>query len=240
MTDAVLAETPDPAILRAERRLQMIEELAQIGMDLARALHRQAMAPIEPTDSANSTATDASEASPSRADSAFDPSVAFARISRAIRMTLALEARTDEALRALRAGVAADVERRRFKERDLATSEAMAQDEARREAVERAVCEAAEREIEDEDALSDIYDALHERMGDDEAYYDLGNLPIRETVERLCADLELSPDWGRWEDEGWAPDPPYFRPPNSIFARSSRKPLMPKPRKPTAGARRLE
>jgi hypothetical protein len=43
VTDAASAEAPDPAILRAERRLRMLDELAQIGMNLARALERQAL-----------------------------------------------------------------------------------------------------------------------------------------------------------------------------------------------------
>jgi hypothetical protein len=99
--DAALAEAPDPAVLRAERRLRMLEELSGIGMDLARALHRRAFAAADPQEPA---APDDCETSDRPAGSAGDPSVAFARISRAIRLTLALEARADEALRALRAG----------------------------------------------------------------------------------------------------------------------------------------
>lgn len=90
MTDA--AEALDAAILRAERRLRLLEELAEIGMDLARALHREALA--EPAEHA------------ARETPFFgDPADAFARLSHAIRLILALEARTDEALRELRAEV---------------------------------------------------------------------------------------------------------------------------------------
>ncbi|HEX4742842.1 MAG TPA: hypothetical protein VH353_16060, partial [Caulobacteraceae bacterium] len=66
----------------------------------------------------------------------------------------------------------------------------------------------------------------------DEAYQDLERLPLRETVERLCADLQLAPDWSRWEGEGWTPEEPFFRPKVSIWRRPSRKPLPP----PDAGS----
>ena len=114
---------------------------------------------------------------------------ALARISRAIRLTLALEARTDEALRALRAGVVAE----RIEARRRAEAEASARREARSETVERLVFEAAEREIEDLDVLNGVLEAIEERLDHDEAYQDLERLPLRETVERLCADLQLTP-----------------------------------------------
>jgi hypothetical protein len=214
--DATSAEAPDPAILRAERRLRMLEELADIGMNLARALERQALAAADP-------------AEPAAPDASADPAGAYARISRAVRLTLALEARTDEALRALRAGVAAESEVRRDQARRRATAETVARRQARQETVERLVCEAAEREIEDDQAMYGVLKALEERLDDDPTYVDLARLPLRETVERLCADLQLTPDWSRWEGEGWTPEEPFFRPKASIWRRPSRKPLSPDP-----------
>jgi hypothetical protein len=240
--DAAPAEALDPAVLRAERRLQVLEELTKIGLDLARGLHRQALAAADPVDPTEPAAPDA----PAPITPAGDPSVAFARISRAIRLTLALEARTDEALRALRAGVAAEVEARRVAARNRAAAEAAAQSKARRATVENLVFEAAEREIEDDEALDGVIEALEERLEDDEAYQDLDRLPLRETVERLCADLELTPDWSRWDGEAWAPDAPFSRPKASVWARPSRTPLRPLDESsrpaglPTLNARRLE
>jgi hypothetical protein len=89
------------------------------------------------------------------------------------------------------------------------------------------VLEAAEREIDDEEALNDVLEALEERLDDDEAYQDLGQAPLRETVERLCADLQLTPDWSQWDGEAWTPAPPFSRPKTSIWARPSRTPLRP-------------
>ncbi|HEX4742521.1 MAG TPA: hypothetical protein VH353_14440 [Caulobacteraceae bacterium] len=211
MSDALPAESPDPAIARAEQRLSLLRELAEIGMDLARALHREALA--------------AEPAAPETP--AADPAGAFARLSRAIRLTLALEARTDEALRSLRSGLAAERETRRVEASRRAAAEDAARRRARGEKVQDLVLEAAEREIEDEEALSDILAALEERLDADEAYLDLDALPLRQIVERLCADLQLTPDWSLWDGEAWAPNEPFFRSRGSVFRRPSRKPLLP-------------
>jgi hypothetical protein len=217
--DAVaLAEAPDPAILRAERRLRILEELTEIAMTLARALERQALAAADTVDPPEPAAS---------AAPAFDPSVAFARISRAIRLTLALEARADEQLRALRAGVAADAEARRFVARKRATDEAAARKIDRRHTIETLVLEAAEREVEDEEALGRVAEALEERLENDHVYWDLDCASLREIVERLCADLELSPDWSLWDGEGWKPQAPFSRGRFSIWSRPSRTPLRP-------------
>lgn len=88
---------PSPSILRAERQLRMLEELAEIGMELARGLGRRVAA--EGVEAASDASCKA--ATPDR-----DPADAFQRLSRAVRLTLALEMHTDETLRALLAGEA--------------------------------------------------------------------------------------------------------------------------------------
>jgi hypothetical protein len=69
-------------------------------------------------------------------------------------------------------------------------------------------------------------EALEERLEEDEAYWDLDRMPLREAVERLCADLELTPDWSQWDGEGWPPKPPFSRPRFSMWTRPSRTPLL--------------
>ena len=180
---ATAEEAPDPSIMRAERRLRLLEELAEICMELARALKPCAQAAETPGK---------------------DPAAAFAPLSRAIRLTLALEAKTDEALRDLKAGV---VRAREDRVRDL-------------------VLNVAERECEDIDDFDNIYEALKERLEEDEAYVDCGDRPLRETVERLCKDLQLTPDWSRWDGEGWIVEDPPARWRCSAFDQPSRKPLL--------------
>jgi hypothetical protein len=78
------AESQEAYILLAERRLRILKELGDIGMTQVRALGRQAVkggrGPDEP-----------------------DPVEAYVRLSRAIRVTIVLQARIDAALRAARA-----------------------------------------------------------------------------------------------------------------------------------------
>jgi hypothetical protein len=228
VTDDAAAEAPDPAVLRAEWRLRLLEEMAEVCMDLGRIVHRQAKAAAEPAEPA---AIEAAEVPASRAAPASpfttDPSEAIARISRALRLTLALHRSTDEGLSALRAGVIAEREARRVAASRRAADEAAAQSRHHRNTVERLVIEAAEREIEDGEALFGVFAALEERLEEDEAYQDLERLPLRETVKRLCADLQLTPDWSRWEGEGWTPEPPFFRPPASVWRHPRREPRWP-------------
>ena len=81
-TDASL----DAAIARAERRLAMLERLAEIGMALAEEIGaRNVNAPYHP-------------------EPRHDPARSFAVVSRAVRLTLAFEVRIEAALVALRNG----------------------------------------------------------------------------------------------------------------------------------------
>jgi hypothetical protein len=230
--NAALAEAPDPAVLGAEWRLRLLEEVVEINIRVARALERQTLAavesaePVAPDDDSKTAEAPASRAA-SPVPSLRDLSAALDRASRSLRLTLALHARTEEALRALRAGVAAEAEARRVEARNRAAAEAATRSAGHREAVERAVFEAAEREIEDEEAMWGVFEALDERLDQDEAYQDLERAPLRETVERLCADLELSPDWSLWDGEGWGPQAPFSRSKFSIWGRPSRRPLRP-------------
>jgi len=210
-------EAPDPFILRAERRLRLLEELTEIGMALTRALKPEAEARQEPSD-------DKAQAK------GRDPADAYARLSRAVRLTLALETRTDQQLRDLKAGII----RGREDERAEAAERAAHVDRSvRRAEVCYLVENLADTEIEDEDEWENFSAALEERLDDDEAYEDLDKWPLRETVERLCKDLGLSPDPSRFAGEDWSVDDANGRSFFSPFRRPSRIPLItPCPRPP--------
>ncbi|MEO8926384.1 MAG: hypothetical protein ABI306_04400 [Caulobacteraceae bacterium] len=221
-----------PSVLRAERQLRMLEELAQIGMDLARALGRRAEA--DGVDAA-------SDAGCKPALAARDPADAFQRLSRAIRLTLALEMKTDETLRALQAGEAtAEASRREAAIRRAEAAKARSRQVAEHE-VRAVVAQAIVAEIEGDEALDDCYDALDERLEDDESYEDLADKPLRQTVERLCADLGLSPDWSAWsDDDGWAEPGKFGRPAHSLFNQPSQGPYGCGPSAPREYGARLE
>jgi hypothetical protein len=83
MTD----ETSNPAEARAQHRFEVLRELVDIGMELARDVRREALAPVAP------------EAAK------VDYSLRFGRIARAVRQTLALQERFDAEHRERRAKV---------------------------------------------------------------------------------------------------------------------------------------
>jgi hypothetical protein len=152
----------DPSVVLAESRIRMLRRLAEIGMELAeRTLN--------------------TEAAPAKGR---DPAEFYAPISRAIRLTLALEAKTDEELRDLKAGVVR--KREKEKKRAARRHEAAAAKEAQERAVKvrELVAEAAEFEIADVYEFAQVYHALRERLDEDPAYDDCGVRPLRETVER--------------------------------------------------------
>lgn len=187
----------DPVEARALRRLVLLEELAEIGVEIARAL-RPGVAPEEPT-------------------ARRDPAAAFAQVSRAIRLTLNLEAKTEAELNDWRAG--GD---RRSKAQQ-ARVEALG--EARKEQARRSVVSVITDESRDDVEFDNLWEALEERLEQDEGYDECGHRPLRETVERLCADLGLTPDWEQWGEDGWIYDGPPARPRWSLFNQTSRKPL---------------
>ncbi len=231
-------ETPDVAMLVAERQLRLLQELSEIGMDLARALRDKAVA-----DAATPGGETGAEAAKPTVKP-IDPAAAFAGLSRAIRLTLMLETRAAEALKAIRAGVAIEVQARRASTARQAEAAVEQRRDAHRQRVERLVRNVADREIDDIDELEDLHEALAERLDDDPAYRDLDRLPLRETVERLCADLQITPDWSRWVGDDWIPEEPFYRFKCSGYWPPSRKPSTadndPGPSAPDTGSYRLE
>ena len=202
---AMAQETLDLSVARAEHRLRLLEELAEIGMELARAL--------KPGPEADEKADKTAAEAPAK-----DPAAVFAPLSRAIRLTLALEARTDQDLRDLKAGVS--------RARKEARAKAAHDCGAREQQVRALVLNVAERECESREAFDELEEALQERMDYDEVYNDCGERPVRPTVERLCKDLGLTPDWSRWAGEGWAYEDIPTRPRFSPFHQPSPRPIL--------------
>jgi len=183
---------------REARHLRMLRELAEIGMDLARAVQRQA----------NDPAPAEGDAAPADLT---DLGLVFSRIGRAVRQTLALEARLVE------------VGRERERDADLFDHHRQAnearrairrKDEARR-LVEQAIeAEAGEGDVEQ--LLAD----LHERLEDPDDTADFADRPMGVLIARICRDLGVAPDWSLWEDQEWAIDEAAAKPRGSPFALS--------------------
>ncbi len=169
-----LPEPADPAQQRTERHLRMLAELGAIGMDLARALHRQAM-----SEAAEVPAGPPSDATPNRGPQA-DPALQFARIARAVRQTVALEARLAE-------DRDTQQERRQAEQARQAADAAREAAAWRRKQIKRRILPAIEAS-----KIEYSLDDLKEQLDDDAE--DPEQLPLAEAVARICRALRIDRD----------------------------------------------
>jgi hypothetical protein len=169
--------------VRAERRLAMLGELAAIGMRLAREVERQALG--EALDGGSETMR-GGVARPQA-----DMGLVFSRISRAVRQTLALEARLDEE-------AAVEVVR---------VSQAQKSREAARRREVRKQKERVRRHVDDAIAANDdgrdaegLRLELDERLEDPDYEDELGGRPIGVIVAGICGALGVEVDLGHFTD----------------------------------------
>jgi hypothetical protein len=218
------------AILRAERRLRDLERLTRIGMEMTEVMQRRLLADEEAAtvvtviNGENGVSAKSAAPKPPR----FDPTEAFAKLSRTVRLTIHLETKADEALRALQSGQFLAREAREAERKPREKTDVRERCDAARAIVDNRVSAVIDREALNDADFCGLMEALEERFGEDEAYIDLEDRPLRETVERLCEDLGLSPDWSRWVGDDWVADAgPPKRSHWSVFNTPSRKPLNP-------------
>jgi hypothetical protein len=225
-------DAPEPSVVVAERQLAMLREIAETGMEMIRILKQRTEIDLQTAKTLTARADLADNAvyGPGYPAPMQDPSAMFARLSRAVRLTLALEAKTDERLRALVAGVAVEREKHREETARRVAEAAEARQKAAKEKVyDRVLKVILAQDLEDPDGTESwgLAEALDERLDEDDAYMDLADRPLREVVERLCADLCIEPDWSRWTGDDWAARPFPSRPKWSEFNTPSRKKLLP-------------
>jgi hypothetical protein len=169
------------------RQTRMLEELSGIAMDLARALGREALAV-------------AAEDPPRAAEL----SLAFTRMARTVRQTLALEARLRQQAEAR--DLRLDAERRTRAHQAANNQRKLRVAEIAREAIETGGAD---------DCVGAVLAELYERLGDDEV--DFTDRPIGALVAKICRDLGVRPDWNRWATEAWAVDEALARAPGSPY-----------------------
>ena len=184
-------EPDDPegrAQARTARQLAMLQELAEIGMQIARAVRDEVVARAERA---------AIEDPPTPRLGGGDPGLVYSRVARAVRQTLALQTRIAEGIETAR------FEQQRTHVAAVRSAFTERQHEVRDYVAEAIEAEAAEKGTPEKD-IERLLDDLDERLevGD----YDevLADLPIGDLVERICADLGVIPDWSLWEDQAWA------------------------------------
>jgi hypothetical protein len=184
---AIIAPVPDDPEGRTARQLAMLQELAEIGMQIARAVRDEALATDAPAD-------DDAPKRPSRFGNG-DLGLVYSRIARAVRQTVALETRVAEG------GQKACLER---DQRHAAAVRWAAHE--RRAEIRGYVTEAIEAEGVQHGASDHEVDRLLDDLEDRIEAYDplLGDAPMGEVVARICADLGIVPDWSLWDGHAWA------------------------------------
>jgi hypothetical protein len=180
------------------RQLAVLGELAETGLTLARAVEREATAAPAPPESLPGSPPESPAAR--RGGSAAELALAYARVARAVRLTLAQQSRLvaelqglDEVTVRLRKGLAANAEQ------DRKAAEAR-----RRGQVARIVGRLIAAEARDEGEGEQLADEAYERLEHDDIYGALADRPMREIVAQVCRDLGLAPDWSRLAEEAWA------------------------------------
>jgi len=171
---------------RTERHLRVLQELAEIGMDLAREVRRQA---LEPAVAGNG-------ASP--APDVADLGLVFTRIARAVCQTVALEARLEQDRREREAGAGKprlDITAR-WRARRLKDDVGYYVDKA----IRAEIAAAPPGTYDLERALVE----LDERLADDEDHADFANHTLGELIARICRDLDVTLDLSQFEGEDWA------------------------------------
>ena len=184
------AVEPCAAEVRQARQLGLLQELAEIGMQMARAVRDEAVAPAPPPADAPG------EPAPPSRFTGKDLGLQYSRIAKAVRQTLALETRIAEGLQIGRA----EEQRRQANVRQL---ELQHRQEDVREYVAEAVAADAERRGSSEQEVERLLADLDERLEDGEFDDRLADAPFPELIERICADLGVIVDWRLWKDHDW-------------------------------------
>jgi hypothetical protein len=229
----------DPAADPIGWTLRMLEHLVDVGMGMVdsrlrqellveQALRQQVEAgqvaarPASPERAPDDEAPDQDVPEPAGKQPRGEVGLTFQRLSRGIRLCLALHSQIRQDRQERDAKMAAERARRAT----LAHVEQRRGQKTRvKRAVERAI-DAERKQGTREGLLRDWRRRLDERLRDEEIERDLLNLPINEILKRICSDLGLDPDWDLWKHEAWAmaeaeaelPGSPYAKPPQSAEA----------------------
>jgi hypothetical protein len=184
----------------------VLQELAQLGMRMARAICAEAEAPADPD-----------------RKSSGDLALMFSRVSKAVRQTLALESRLAEGLEAGRAQRAAEAVGRAEAEGAARTH--------RKQSVRLMVEDAIDYDGPgDAEAQERLLDDLDERLADPVEEDRFRDRPIEEWVAHICQTLGVPFDPRPWEREEWGLDDPTAPPPGPPDARSvTQAPAHPPP-----------
>jgi hypothetical protein len=168
---AIDSTVPGWSRLLVERQLAVLGRLAEAGLNIALAVEGRAAAAVD-------------EAAPMALD---DVALAYDRVARAVRRTIALQSERIAHLQAPDAVPAS---------RDEATTE-------RKATVGHIVRRLANKQHRP-DFTDRIGREARDWLEDENIYGDILAHPVSEIIDWICRDLGLSPDWVRLAQEAWA------------------------------------
>jgi hypothetical protein len=193
-----------------DRQLEALGRLADMGMAIAAAVERRATAEAPGADAV------VDRVAPNH--TALNHAVLdFARVSRAVRMSFALQSRLIADFKGGSRTAAGEPDGRgpievRWRE-DVVEND---------EVQKRQVCGIVERLGEaaslDGETVERLVSEAGERLEDEGLYHDLTRRPLGEIVALICKDLGLEPDWDRVAREFWAEEEIRRPPPGSPYA----------------------
>ena len=221
---AVEPDAPETRAERVARQGAMLREMAEITLRIARAEAKVALA---------RTALAMNEADVGVAPAGgprivhpvtggADPGLGISRISRSLRLTLAMETRLWDEFEAGPKAAAAERKPEPSPEQERRTDLGI-RGVINCGTIVPIVEQAIEAEQDPKGDGSDTerrYDHLYERLEDEAEIVRFGTLPIGESIARLCAELGLKPDWDLWRDEDWAIEEAEARTPGSPYGRA--------------------
>jgi hypothetical protein len=183
-----------------DRQLEALGRLADMGMAIAAAIERRA------------TAEDAGSDADLR-----HASMDFARVSRAVRMTYALQSRLIADFKGRPEARPVEAE-----EPYSGPIDVLWEGESRGGVIQRRQMRGIVRRVAqaadlDGEAMERLVREAGERLEDDDVHEILMTRPTGEVLALICADLGLEPDWDRLSQEGWAQGEIARRPPGSPF-----------------------
>ncbi|HVY32947.1 MAG TPA: hypothetical protein VG960_00875 [Caulobacteraceae bacterium] len=176
------APAPDLARALLERQLWVLGQLAEGGLEIARAIERRATSDESP-------------------DAVLDAaSLAYARVSRAVRMTILLQSKLIADLQTLEVkGAQAAAQAN-----SLNGTQRVCREHDQKRRIGRTVARIAWADDQDLNRAQRLGREAVERLEEDELYGDILNRPFSEIIAQICEDMGLEPDWPKLADEAWA------------------------------------
>jgi hypothetical protein len=189
----------DPTLAVAERQLVQLRELVEIAMTAARAFGESAVAAAGAEKTILGEEWFTPEVGRARACGAKDASESIQKVTRSARLSMKLEMAVAEIVRDIRAGIVTH------------SADAISKDAGEAPGSEAGV--PAGSGSPDRDTDWTRQDADTERLVEFDRPETLPRAALRETLEPICADLDVAIDWAAWKIRPPDPGPEASRPP---------------------------